>query len=100
MLTARSQEMDKVTGLMTGADDYVTKPFSPAELTARVSTVCASVVPGNPLPGDEAEGRPDLLRRHSLVPGRSLRQVGGVNHIGLAGWTPWSAAPAERSPPR
>ena len=29
MLTARSQEMDKVTGLMTGADDYVTKPFSP-----------------------------------------------------------------------
>ena len=30
MLTARSQEMDKVTGLMTGADDYVTKPFSPA----------------------------------------------------------------------
>ena len=35
MLTARSQEMDKVTGLMTGADDYVTKPFSPAELTAR-----------------------------------------------------------------
>ena len=33
MLTARSQEMDKVTGLMTGADDYVTKPFSPAELT-------------------------------------------------------------------
>ena len=35
MLTARTQEMDKVTGLMTGADDYVTKPFSPAELTAR-----------------------------------------------------------------
>ena len=35
MLTARSQEMDKVTGLMNGADDYVTKPFSPAELTAR-----------------------------------------------------------------
>jgi DNA-binding response OmpR family regulator len=36
MLTARTQEMDKVTGLMTLADDYVTKPFSPAELTARV----------------------------------------------------------------
>ena len=40
MLTARSQEMDKVTGLMTGADDYVTKPFSPAELTARVDALC------------------------------------------------------------
>ena len=39
MLTARTQEMDKVTGLMTGADDYVTKPFSPAELTARVDTL-------------------------------------------------------------
>ena len=39
MLTARSQEMDKVTGLMTGADDYVTKPFSPAELMARVDAL-------------------------------------------------------------
>ena len=40
MLTARTQEMDKVTGLMTGADDYVTKPFSPAELTARIDAIC------------------------------------------------------------
>ena len=39
MLTARAQEMDKVTGLMTGADDYVTKPFSPGELTARVDAL-------------------------------------------------------------
>ena len=39
MLTARSQEMDKVTGLMNGADDYVTKPFSPVELTARVDAL-------------------------------------------------------------
>ena len=36
MLTARTQEMDKVTGLMTGADDYITKPFSMRELLARV----------------------------------------------------------------
>ena len=36
MLTARSQEMDKVTGLMTGADDYVTKPFKARELVARL----------------------------------------------------------------
>jgi DNA-binding response OmpR family regulator len=41
MLTAKSQEMDKVTGLMTGADDYVTKPFSPAELTARIDAFTA-----------------------------------------------------------
>jgi DNA-binding response OmpR family regulator len=39
MLTARTQEMDKVTGLMTGADDYVTKPFSPVELVARVDAL-------------------------------------------------------------
>ena len=39
MLTAKSQEIDKVTGLMTGADDYMTKPFSPAELTARVDAL-------------------------------------------------------------
>ena len=38
-LTARTQEMDKVGGLMMGADDYVTKPFSPSELVARVDAV-------------------------------------------------------------
>ena len=39
MLTARTQEMDQVTGLMTGAEDYVTTPFSPAELTARIDAL-------------------------------------------------------------
>ena len=39
MLSAKSQEMDKVNGLMLGADDYVTKPFSPAELTARIDAL-------------------------------------------------------------
>ncbi len=39
MLTAKSQEMDKVNGLMTGADDYVTKPFSPSELIARLDAL-------------------------------------------------------------
>ena len=45
MLTARSQEMDKITGLMTGADDYMTKPFSPAELTARIDALYRRVGP-------------------------------------------------------
>ena len=55
MLTARTQEMDKVTGLMTGADDYVTKPFSPAELTARVDALFRRTG------GDEAALSPDEI---------------------------------------
>ena len=51
MLTAKSQEIDKVTGLMTGADDYVTKPFSPAELTARVDALIRRL-------GDDAGEKP------------------------------------------
>lgn len=39
MLSAKTQEMDKVTGLLSGADDYVAKPFSPSELLARVDAV-------------------------------------------------------------
>lgn len=39
MLSAKTQEMDKVSGLMLGADDYVTKPFSPTELLARVDAI-------------------------------------------------------------
>lgn len=39
MLTAKTQEMDKVSGLMIGADDYITKPFSPSELVARVDAL-------------------------------------------------------------
>ena len=39
MLTAKSQEMDKVSSLMQGADDYLTKPFSPSELVARVDAI-------------------------------------------------------------
>ena len=55
MLTARTQEMDKVTGLMTGADDYVTKPFSPAELTARVDALFRRTG------GGEEEASPDEI---------------------------------------
>ena len=39
MITARTEELDKVRGLDTGADDYITKPFSPTELLARVRAV-------------------------------------------------------------
>lgn len=45
MLTARGEEEDRVRGLQTGADDYVTKPFSPRELVARVGAVLRRVRP-------------------------------------------------------
>jgi two-component system phosphate regulon response regulator PhoB len=45
MLTARGEEEDRVRGLETGADDYVTKPFSPRELIARVNAVLRRVRP-------------------------------------------------------
>ena len=60
MLTARTQEMDKVTGLMTGADDYVPKPFSPAELTARIDALYRRI-------GGEPNSSPDELRHGPFV---------------------------------
>jgi DNA-binding response OmpR family regulator len=46
MLTARAMEEDKLRGLESGADDYVTKPFSPRELVARVNAVLRRARPG------------------------------------------------------
>ena len=56
MLSARAQEMDKVTGLMTGADDYVTKPFSPVELTARVDALFRRTGAGDEDVGELSQG--------------------------------------------
>ena len=64
MLTAKSQEMDKITGLMTGADDYVTKPFSPAELLARVDALYRRIGGGDNSEDAIASG-PFLLHLHS-----------------------------------
>lgn len=46
MLTARTEETDKIVGLSVGADDYVTKPFSPRELTARVKAALRRIQTG------------------------------------------------------
>ena len=77
MLTARTQEMDKVTGLMTGADDYVTKPFSPAELTARIDALCRRAGEGlAAIPGMEVFRGPGqtgvLSFRHRDIPAETL----------------------------
>ena len=60
MLTAKSQEIDKVTGLMTGADDYVTKPFSPAELTARIDALYRRI-------GGDTNSDPEVLSQGPFV---------------------------------
>jgi two-component system alkaline phosphatase synthesis response regulator PhoP len=52
MLTARSEEMDRVVGLTVGADDYVTKPFSPREMVARVKAILRRTRAGAS-PGDD-----------------------------------------------
>jgi two-component system phosphate regulon response regulator PhoB len=69
MLTARGEEEDRIRGLKTGADDYVTKPFSPRELMARVAALLRRSRPG--LTGDvlafgdlELDVASHRLRRH------------------------------------
>jgi DNA-binding response OmpR family regulator len=100
MLTARSSEADGVNGLEFGADDYVAKPFSPRELTARVKAVLRRASGGVDAPGETAvlvagpleldtgarrvsvDGRPldltvkefDLLAHLMRYPGRAFRR--------------------------
>jgi len=56
LLTAKTQEAEKVMGLDVGADDYVTKPFSPRELRARIRAHLRRVAPPLAVPGDAAQG--------------------------------------------
>jgi two-component system, OmpR family, catabolic regulation response regulator CreB len=52
MLTARSEEVDRIVGLELGADDYVTKPFSPREVSLRVKTILRRSEPAKPTNGN------------------------------------------------
>jgi len=74
MLTARVQESDRLVGLELGADDYVTKPFSPRELVARARTVLRRI--GEPPPTADLLRAGDLTldrsRYRALLPGREI----------------------------
>lgn len=67
MLTAKSEEFDKVVGLSVGADDYLTKPFSPRELVARVKAALRRY-------GQDNEAKDELTFRHLRID-RQARQV-------------------------
>ena len=53
LLTARSESTDRIVGLEIGADDYVTKPFEPRELVARIRSVLRRVAKGGPAPSED-----------------------------------------------
>jgi DNA-binding response OmpR family regulator len=75
MLTARVDEADKLVGLEMGADDYVTKPFSPRELVARVRAVLRRMDPAReaaPPPIVAGEVTIDLERRQVVVGGQDV----------------------------
>ncbi len=68
MLTARDDEVDRVLGLELGADDYVTKPFSPRELTARVHAILRRSAPSDGAP-------PDVSRVGGVTVDRARREA-------------------------
>ena len=78
MLTARSEEIDRLLGLGLGADDYVTKPFSPREVVARVKAVLRRTRPIGPAATDP--GDTDVLHFDSVSvdTGRREVRVGGI----------------------
>ncbi len=78
LLTARSEEVDRIVGLTVGADDYLTKPFSPRELVARVQALLRRRRAATPVAGDA------ILRTGDLVVDRPRRSVTvGDTHVDL-----------------
>ncbi|MGH3174921.1 MAG: response regulator transcription factor [Streptosporangiaceae bacterium] len=71
MLTARSTEEDRIRGLELGADDYVTKPFSPRELVLRAQAILRRGIPAAAAThASQSEALPEVERRLELLGGR------------------------------
>ncbi|MCS7458788.1 response regulator transcription factor [Paenibacillus doosanensis] len=73
MLSAKAEDMDKVLGLMTGADDYMVKPFNPMELSARVKSLLRRSFQYNSADTKPQTG--ELLKLHSLEINKSAHTV-------------------------
>lgn len=85
MLTARGSEDDKVRGLVEGADDYVTKPFSARELLARVRVLGRRVQPGESLDEVQIDGAVIDLARMTVVRG-DKRTALTPREVGIVRW--------------
>lgn len=75
MLSAKTEDMDKIMGLMTGADDYMTKPFNPLELMARVKSLLRRTYLLNPRINQEDGMQQDILRLGKLEVNKELHTV-------------------------
>jgi two-component system phosphate regulon response regulator PhoB len=80
LLTARAEEPDKISGLDGGADDYVTKPFSPRELVARINAVLRRTAPQGTTDVVEVEGLRLEQASHRLLAGERVVALGPTEY--------------------
>ena len=81
MLTARAEEVDKIVGLSAGADDYLTKPFSPGELVARVRAMLRR--PRGEAAASPEEEKPLAFEELEIDPARRRVRLGGDDEVPL-----------------
>ncbi|HIZ53802.1 MAG TPA: response regulator transcription factor, partial [Candidatus Enterococcus avicola] len=77
MLTAKTTDMDKIKGLVAGADDYVTKPFNPLEVMARVKSLLRRTKMSS------EQNQPEILEVGSLIINRDSHEVTTVDGIAI-----------------